>query len=887
MNVKQKTALTLVIVAMVASIMIGVLRGAQITSEIRSQALEKLENYANTTSNIFETSHFYSTQITGIIAGMPGLYEAVSTGNTTSFSQNLSDLLDIMNLNNNSIGIGDVKNYSNILVFDSSLNLIMTADSDGDTVDISHADFSGNVRAAQMGDYGIYNTFMNPQSGLTQFLLTHPIISPTGEFQGIIALLSNAESISHFLNDSISQQESYVSIADSSGMIFYSDMEGYVGHNMNEFGLDALPMGILSDHTSPLSGIEKMVFITTSNTYDWNVISFLKADDMDSIPLRVFFMLLPTTGGILLACFLVILIINRSLKPLDDLAIAAREIAAGNLAVNIKIPNNDEISQVSRSFLDIIQSLNTLHHDFMKAETDIQEGRIQSRIEETKLQGIFLEISSSANSVMKGFENCLNLISEPLMFVDKDLRVMFINKAFRKITNTISVPWDNIVDMHINDFLNFDLANHPATIKAFSENKPQLETKIQMELADGRILDFEYNCIPFKHKGNYVGSMMLLTNITHIINMQRHTQKLNTYRHERVEKLTNTIISAFQRGNLAIKIPSSSFDSDTEEIAHEQDAIENIIRNATNTIKDYIDEITALLGQVADNNFNIKIHREYIGDFDSIRDSIISITRSISLVIEDIKTAAQEVEIGAEQIAESTSELMASFEEQSAVMADTGNAIDILTDKTLKNAKAAKSANELSRQVQNAATSGNGYMKEMSDAMEEIRQSSSEIAKIVNIIEEIALQTSLLSLNASIEAARAKEHGKGFGVVAEEVRSLAARSASAARDTSDILAKTLSRVETGALKTLETTEAFKNIVDMTDRVADVVSDIAHSSDQQAKEIEKLQSSMGIIYQSASNNANSVETNASVTEELAGQASVLRSLVGRFKTLESR
>jgi len=203
----------------------------------------------------------------------------------------------------------------------------------------------------------------------------------------------------------------------------------------------------------------------------------------------------------------------------------------------------------------------------------------------------------------------------------------------------------------------------------------------------------------------------------------------------------------------------------------------------------------------------------------------------------------------AEQISRTTREQMASFENQAATMHEVRGAVGSLTEKTRKNAEDAQSANILSGRVQEAANTGTQHMQDMSTVMEEIKRSSAEIAKIAVIIQSIASQTNLLALNASIEAARAGEHGKGFSVVADEVRNLAGQSAKAARDASEMIVKSIKRVDEGVEKSGQTAEALRNIVEMTADVAIVIANINNASKEQASEISKIQNIMEDIYRS--------------------------------------
>jgi len=364
--------------------------------------------------------------------------------------------------------------------------------------------------------------------------------------------------------------------------------------------------------------------------------------------------------------------------------------------------------------------------------------------------------------------------------------------------------------------------------------------------------------------------------------MQRRDEKINEYQHMRSSAFKSTLIGALESGNLAVKFVETKYDDDTKEIALEQNSVEDAVTKSINIIKDYIDEITSKLRLIANNDFDVSIRRNYVGDFNAIKDSIEMITDSVSSLIADIQTSTSQVEMGAGQISQSNQHLMASFEEQAAAMSELREAVDVIADKTKKNADDAQSASGLSAKVQEAANTGAQHMDDMSAIMDEIKQSSADIAKVANVIESIAFQTNLLALNASVEAARAGEHGKGFAVVADEVRSLAGRSADAARETSEMIAKSLDRVSEGVAKSGQTSDALRNIVSATSEVADVVSNIASATDEQADEIGKIKSNMETIYAQTYDNSAAVQSNASVSEELSSQAGILTNLVGQFK-----
>lgn len=337
---------------------------------------------------------------------------------------------------------------------------------------------------------------------------------------------------------------------------------------------------------------------------------------------------------------------------------------------------------------------------------------------------------------------------------------------------------------------------------------------------------------------------------------------------------TTTLTEAARAGRLEARGDASGFEGGYREI------VEGI--NATlDAMVTPIGEASRTLERIAARDLSARMHGDYRGDFETIKDSINEAAERLEEALSEISASSDHVAVGAQQVSSGSQALAAGAGEQASSLEEISGGLSELASMTHQNTSNAKEARSLTEDTRSTADLGVESMHRLSEAIERIKSSSDATARIVKTIDEIAFQTNLLALNAAVEAARAGEAGKGFAVVAEEVRSLAMRSADAARQTAELIGQSVGNAESGVALNTEVSRNLEEIAAQVNRVGEVMAEIAAASEQQSQGVEQISAAIeqvnSVTQHAAANSAES----ASTAEELNRQAERMRALVTEF------
>jgi methyl-accepting chemotaxis protein len=289
----------------------------------------------------------------------------------------------------------------------------------------------------------------------------------------------------------------------------------------------------------------------------------------------------------------------------------------------------------------------------------------------------------------------------------------------------------------------------------------------------------------------------------------------------------------------------------------------------------------AVADRVADGHLSVAVPLQP-GDTTSLMANLARMQTSLSQVVSNVRQNAESVATASAQIAQGNQDLSGRTEQQASALEETAASMEQLGSTVKQNTDNAKQANQLAQSASAVAIQGGEVVGQVVETMKGINDSSRKIADIISVIDGIAFQTNILALNAAVEAARAGEQGRGFAVVASEVRSLAGRSADAAKEIKGLITASVERVEQGTALVDKAGATMTEVVTSIRRVTDIMGEISAASVEQSAGVSQVGEAVGQMDQATQQNAALVEESAAAAESLKGQAQQLVQAVAVFK-----
>ncbi|MFX4263588.1 methyl-accepting chemotaxis protein, partial [Pelotomaculum propionicicum] len=522
--------------------------------------------------------------------------------------------------------------------------------------------------------------------------------------------------------------------------------------------------------------------------------------------------------------------------PLNVAAEYVDRIARGDIPPKITEEYKGDFNEIKNNLNSCIDAISGLLNEAENLIQSVTEGNLDARGNAAGFAGDWGKLVNNMNGLIEAVAN-------PIYELMSIFRRMADNDYSQSMVKEYSGAWD-------------DLKNATNNVRA----RILRVVEIVSNVSEGNLADLEV----LKKIGRRSDNDEL---VPALIKMTEAIQSLVND--------ANMLAGAAVAGNLGTRADAGRHSGSFRQV------IEGV-NNTLDAMVRPIGEATECLKEMAGGNLDVAVKGEYQGEHAIIKDALNGTIDSINEILSQVFISIDQMAVGSRQVSDSSQSLSQGAAESASTMEQITSSMHEMNAQTKQNAENAAQANNLADQARGNAERGNERMTQMVSAMVDINESAANISKIIKAIDEIAFQTNLLALNAAVEAARAGKHGKGFTVVAEEVRNLAQRSAKAAKETAEMIEGSIQKTEVGTKIAEETSSALEEIVSGATKVTDLISDIAAASREQAHGIGQINEGLSQVDQITQQNSAGSQELAAASEEMMSQVEMVKQMLGKFK-----
>ena len=579
---------------------------------------------------------------------------------------------------------------------------------------------------------------------------------------------------------------------------------------------------------------EKIAVFDHFATWNWLIGGGTYVEEFESlaVDLRQLMGLASLAMVLILIAMLYWLIRRVVNNPLQAVLKTFHTISGGDFTTRIEVVKNDEIGKVMQG----LQSMQT-HMGF--------------------------ELGESRNKAddMSRIKMALDCVGTPVRIADVAGKVIYMNKALAETLHRIEPQLQAqnpafSVETFVGSSIGNLYADPPPALKRLAALTQTTTTEMVIGGRTYRVVTSPV----FNAQGGRLGS---------VGEWRDRTDELV------VEREVSDIVGAASRGDFERRLSLDGKEGFFKQLAEGMNRLSEVTSTG-------LHDVATVLTAVAQGDLTQDINGDYQGIFGRLKDNTNGTITRLREVIGQIQEAADAINTAAKEISSGNQDLSSRTEEQASSLEETASSMEQLTSTVKQNADNARQANELASNAQQVAEKGGVVVGQVVHTMSDIAQSSHKIADIIGVIDGIAFQTNILALNAAVEAARAGEQGRGFAVVATEVRSLAQRSAAAAKEIKELIFDSVDKVESGNRQVEQAGRTMEQIVSSIKGVAKIMADISEASREQSAGIEQVSLAVSQMDEVTQQNAALVEEAAAAAESLEEQAHSLTQSVSVFR-----